>query len=64
MINPTITNLIPISLSPSVKALTNKSIKINDNPNKNTSIPIVINALNNGPLLLIEILLHQYHNMG
>ena len=61
MANPTNTNLIPISLSPWVKALINISIKTKDNPNNNTRIPIVINALNNGDLLLIEILLHHFH---
>lgn len=63
MIDPIKTNLIPISLSPSVKALITISIKTKDNPNNNTSMPIVINALNNGDLLWIEILLHHYHTM-
>ncbi len=52
-------NLIPISRKPSVKEFITTSIKTNDNPNKNTSIPIVINALNNGDEFVIEILFHH-----
>jgi hypothetical protein len=39
------------------------SIKINDNPNKKTSIPIVTNALNSGDEFPIEILFH-HHNIN
>lgn len=59
VIDPIITNLIPISLRPSVNDLTIASIKINDVPNMKIRIPIVINALNRDKLLFFENLNHH-----
>ncbi len=57
---PTIMNLLPISLKPSVNSFTTKSIIINANPKKMTNIPIVMNALNSGKSFLVEILSHTH----
>lgn len=54
---PTITNLLPISLKPSVNWFTTISIIINAKPNNKTNIPIVMNALNRGKSFLAEILI-------
>lgn len=48
-------NLIPISLNPAVKALTNKSINMNAIPKNITKTPTVINALNNDKFVLFDI---------
>ena len=63
MINPANTNLVPISRNPSVNAFTSMSIVTNENPNKNTRIPMVINTLNRDKSFLVEILLH-HHNFN
>ncbi len=57
---PTITNLLPISLKPSVNSFTTKSIIINAKPKNMTNIPIVTNALNTGKSFLVEILSHTH----
>ena len=57
---PTIMNLLPISLKPSVNSFTTKSIIINAKPKKMTNIPIVMNALNSGKSFLAEILSHTH----
>lgn len=56
---PNITNLLPISLKPSVNSFTTKSIIINAKPNNMTNIPIVMNALNSGKSFLLEIIPHS-----
>ncbi len=57
---PTIMNLLPISLKPSVNSFTTKSIIINANPKKMINIPIVMNALNSGKSFLAEIFSHTH----
>ena len=57
---PTITNLLPISLKPSVNSFITKSIIINAKPKNMTNIPIVTNALNSGKSFLAEILTHTH----
>ena len=57
---PTIMNLLPISLKPSVNSFTTKSIIINARPKNMTNIPIVTNALNSGKSFLVEILSHTH----
>ncbi len=57
---PTIMNLPPISLKPSVNSFTTKSIIMNASPKNMTNIPIVTNALNSGKSFLAEILSHTH----
>ena len=57
---PTIINLPPITLKPSVNSFTTKSIIINAKPKIMTNMPIVINALNSGRSFLVEILFHTH----